>query len=86
MKLLKFEAPWCTKCTQMTNILETMDLPFPVVKVNIDSDRDTAMTYGIRGLPHMILMDENDNIVTRIGGVATKEQIAEAFGLNESNT
>jgi hypothetical protein len=29
----------------------------------------------------MILMDENDTIITRIGGVATKEQLTEAFGL-----
>lgn len=81
MKLLKFEAPWCTKCTQMTKVLETMELPFPIETVDIDKNRDAALTYGIRGIPHMILLDENNNIITRIGGVATKEQLAEAFNV-----
>lgn len=81
MKLLKFEAPWCTKCKTVSKVLEGMTLPFPVEVVDIDKDRDTALTYGIRGIPHMILLDENHTIVTRIGGVATKEQLTEAFGL-----
>jgi thioredoxin-like negative regulator of GroEL len=63
----------------MTKVLEEMDLPFPVEKVNIDVERDAALEYGIRGIPHMILLDENHNIITRIGGVATKQQLIEAF-------
>jgi len=77
MRLLKFEAPWCTKCKQVSAVLETMTLPFPIEKIDIDKDRDTAMYYGIRGIPHIILLDENDNIVKRIGGVLTKEQLTE---------
>lgn len=77
MRLLKFEAPWCTKCKQVSAVLETMTLPFPIDKIDIDKDRDAAMYYGIRGIPHMILLDENDNIVKRIGGVLTKEQLIE---------
>lgn len=77
MRLLKFEAPWCTKCKQVSAVLETITLPFPIEKIDIDKDRDAAMYYGIRGIPHMILLDENDNIVKRIGGVLTKEQLIE---------
>ena len=77
MRLLKFEAPWCTKCKQVSAVLETMSLPFPIDRIDIDKNRDAAMYYGIRGIPHMILLDENDNIVKRIGGVLTKEQLTE---------
>ena len=82
MRLLKFEAPWCTKCKTVTQILDQMDLPFIVEKVNIDEcESKTLLEYGIRGIPHMILLDENNNIVTRVGGVLTKEQLTEAFQL-----
>ena len=79
MRLLKFEAEWCTKCKQMTQIMEVMEIPFPVDHINVDKNREAALFYGIRGIPHMILLDENDNIVNRIGGVLTKEQLKEAL-------
>ncbi len=81
MRLLKFEAPWCTKCQQMTKVMEGMDIPFPVVTINIDRDSDSPLEYGVRGIPHMILLDENSNIITRIGGLMNKEQLTEALKL-----
>lgn len=81
MRLLKFEAPWCTKCQQMTQIMETMELPFHVEHINIDDNRNASIEYGIRGIPHMILMDENNNIIKRIGGVLTKQQLEEALAV-----
>ena len=77
MRLLKFEAPWCTKCKQMSTMMETMEITHHIERIDIDKNRDAALFYGIRGIPHMILLDENDNIVKRIGGVLTKEQLTE---------
>lgn len=79
MRILKFEASWCQPCKQLDKILGTMKLPYPIEKIDIDENRDVAIEYGIRGVPHMILLDENNNIVKRIGGVLTKEQLTEAF-------
>lgn len=79
MKLLKFEADWCTKCKQMSQIMEGMEIPFPIEHINIDGNTEAALFYGIRGIPHMVLIDENDNIVKRIGGLLTKEQLNEAL-------
>ena len=77
MRLLKFEAPWCTKCTQMSEILKTMDLPIHVEHIDVDKNREAAIYYGVRGIPHMLLLDENNNILKRIGGVLTKEKLTE---------
>lgn len=77
MRLLKFEAPWCTKCKQVSAIMETMEFAYPVEHIDIDKNREAALYYGIRGIPHMILLDENNNIIKRIGGVLTKEQLTE---------
>lgn len=79
MKLLKFEASWCQPCKSLSQTLSTMTLPFPVCPIDIDNDRESAVFYGIRGVPHMILMDENENILLRIGGNVTKSQLEEAL-------
>jgi thioredoxin 1 len=77
MRLLKFEAPWCTKCKQMSAIMETIEITHHVEHIDIDKNREAALYYGIRGIPHMILLDENNNIIKRIGGVLTKEKLIE---------
>lgn len=79
MKLLKFEASWCQPCKSLTQTLSTMSLPFPVCPVDIDVDRDSSIFYGIRSVPHMILMDENDVILLRVSGNLTKSQLEETF-------
>jgi len=78
-RLLKFEAPWCTKCKQMDKVMEDMTIPFHVERINVDDNLDATVFYGIRGIPHMILLDENDNILKRIGGMLTKQQLQEAL-------
>lgn len=81
MKLLKFEAEWCMRCKQVDKVLETMTLPFPIERIDADKETGLLLEYGVRGIPHMILLDENHNIVTRIGGVLNKQQLEEAFNL-----
>ena len=61
----------------MSTMMETMEITHHIERIDIDKNRDAALFYGIRGIPHMILLDENDNIVKRIGGVLTKEQLTE---------
>ena len=79
MRILKFEAPWCTKCDQMTQVLEQVQHNYHVEHINVDDNREAAMMYGIRGIPHMVILDENDNIIKRIGGVMSKQQLQEAL-------
>ena len=82
MRLIKFEADWCTNCKAVDKVLETLSLPFPIEKVDVEQHPHLSIEWGVRGIPHMILVDENQNIVKRIGGVLTKEQIEEAFNLS----
>ena len=79
MRILKFEAPWCTKCDQMTQVLKQVQHNYHVEHIDVDNNRDAAMMYGIRGIPHMVILDENDNIIKRIGGVMSKQQLQEAL-------
>ncbi len=80
-RLLKFEAPWCTKCKQMDTIMETMDIPYLIERVNVDENMESTLFYGIKGIPHMILLDENNNIITRISGAVSRQALEEALEL-----
>ena len=79
MRLLKFEASWCGPCKNLTKTMESIDFPYPVEVIDVDQNTDAAVEYGIRSVPHLILLDENNNIVRRIGGNVTKETLIEQF-------
>lgn len=81
MKLVKFEAEWCTKCKAMDKVLETMSLPFTIERIDVDENPHLSIEWGVRGIPMMMLLDEHNNILKRIGGVHTKEQLEEALNL-----
>ena len=81
MRLLKFEASWCQPCKQLTKTMEDMEFPFPVEVIDIDKDLDAVMEYGVRGVPCLILLDENNNQLARASGAMTKSQLVEALGL-----
>jgi len=63
----------------MTQVLGQIQHNYHVEHINVDDNRDAAMMYGIRGIPHMVILDENDNIIKRIGGVMSKQQLQEAL-------
>jgi len=77
MRLLKFEASWCGPCKMLSKTMEDIEFPFPVEVIDVDQNTAAAVEYGIRGVPHLILLDENNNIVKRIGGNVPKETLIE---------
>ena len=77
MRLLKFEASWCGPCKQLSMTMNDIDFPYPVEVIDVDQNTAAAVEYGVRGVPHLILLDENNNIVKRIGGAVSKEKLIE---------
>ena len=80
MKLIKFQAAWCNPCKQLTKTMDAMDIRVPIDYVDIDVNTDVALTYGIRSIPTLVLVDENENQLRRLTGASTKEQIQEFLG------
>jgi len=77
MRLLKFSAEWCQPCKMLAKTLEGANLPYTISSIDIDDSPNLAADYKVRGVPTMILVDDNDKEVGRLVGVKTKAQIEE---------
>jgi thioredoxin-related protein len=63
--------------------MDTIEFPYYVERVDIDNNRDAVLEYGIRSVPHLILLDDNNNIITRVGGSVSKQKLLEALQLDK---
>ena len=79
--VVRFTADWCGPCKQMKSIFEEVALANPTVKVyviDVDKDRDTAVDFGVRGIPTLLKIVDKAEQVRTVGG-QTKEAIEELF-------
>lgn len=79
MKVLKFYAEWCGPCKAMTQIIKNAGdkVTMPIEEVNIDEELMTSVEYGIRSVPTMIILDENNAEVKRQVGAMNESQLLE---------
>ena len=76
-------APWCGPCKAMMPIISELaerfnvpDSNVEIRKVNVDENPELASTLGIRGIPTLIFV-KDDQEVKRLNGLKTKNQILE---------
>lgn len=79
LTILKFYAEWCNPCKALTHTMKDLELPYEVVPVDIDEDQ-RGLELGVRGIPSLVLVDEDNNVIDRLVGNITKEQIISRFG------
>lgn len=79
--ILDFWAEWCGPCKMIGPILEELAEQYKgkltIAKINIDDNQSTPQTYGVRGIPTLILFKDGDVVATKVGA-ASKSQL-EAF-------
>lgn len=73
-KILRFSAEWCQPCKALAKNLEIASLTVPVEYVNIDEQYDLATKYQIRGVPTLVLL-EDEVEVKRVSGVKTAAEL-----------
>jgi len=76
-KVIRFTASWCQPCKMLANIIEEIDTNIPIEVVDIDAHQDVAIEFGIRGVPTLVKIDENGNVMGRLVGLNTKNLIEE---------
>ena len=70
MKVLKFSAEWCGPCKMLSSTIEKYYKGDTVIEeVDIDENRELATEYGIRGVPTLILLDDNGVELRRKSGM-----------------
>ncbi len=77
--LVDFWAEWCGPCRalgpKLEEIAQEMSGSVKIVKMNVDENQKTPGTFGIRGIPAMLLF-KGGNKVGELVGNHPKENIA----------
>lgn len=75
MKIIRFTASWCGPCKILAKTLEGIETKIPIETIDIDENQGTAVEYGIRGVPTLIMLDENNNVTKRLVGSKPKAEL-----------
>lgn len=81
-KLLHFTAIWCKPCEKIKPIIEQYVVENPNVEyeqIDVDTAFNKAEEYNVMSIPTLISVDNNNKIIKRHTGIATKDQIEKLF-------
>ena len=83
--LVDFWAEWCGPCKMIGPILEElaseMEGKIKIVKVDVDSNSQTAMNYAIRSIPTLIIVKDG-SVKSQHIGAASKAQLENFINQN----
>jgi thioredoxin 1 len=69
--LVDFWAAWCGPCRMLAPTVESIAEKYQgrakVVKLNVDENPETPGTYGIRGIPTLILFNRGQEVERHVG-------------------
>lgn len=74
--IVDFHAEWCGPCRMLGPIIEELasdNADIAIGKMNVDDNKDTAIQYGVRGIPTIIFF-KNGEVVDKIVGVKSKAE------------
>ena len=77
--LVDYWAEWCGPCKMIAPILDDIAKSYAgrlkVAKLNIDDNQTTPATYGVRGIPTLMLFKNGAVEATKVG-MMSKSQLA----------
>ena len=80
--LIDFWADWCGPCKAIAPTIEEIAGDYSgkvkVGKLNVDQNQNTAMQYGVRSIPTLLIMKSGE-VVSQIVGAVPKENITKAL-------
>ena len=71
--LVDFWADWCAPCKMIAPIVEELATEYDgsvrFAKLDVDSNPKTATTYGVRGIPTLLVFKDGSPVDTVVGAV-----------------
>jgi thioredoxin-like negative regulator of GroEL len=69
--LIKFGAPWCGPCRQVDKEIASLAATLPedvrVVTVDVDTNPEAVVNFGIEGIPRMFLVRNGEVLADEVG-------------------
>jgi thioredoxin 1 len=79
VKALKFYATWCEPCKALSKIIEGArdKITMPIEDIDIEQNMELAQKYGIRGVPALVIVDDEGKEVKRQSGMVMEDKLLE---------
>jgi thioredoxin 1 len=78
--LVDYWAEWCGPCKMIAPILDEVAKDYAgrltVAKLNIDDNQSTPASYGVRGIPTLMLFKNGNIEATKVGALSKSQLIA----------
>ena len=72
--LIDYWAEWCGPCKMIAPLLDDIANDYAsrlkVVKLNIDDNQQTPASYGIRGIPTLMIFKNGQPAATKVGALS----------------
>ena len=78
--LVDYWAEWCGPCKMIAPILDEVAKDYAgrlkVAKLNIDDNQTTPASYGVRGIPTLMLFKNGNIEATKVGALSKSQLVA----------
>ena len=75
--LVNYWAEWCGPCKMIAPILDEISDQYSgrlkVAKLNIDDNQNTPASYGVRGIPTLMLFKNGNIEATKVGALSKSQ-------------